>query len=186
MSVVKTEVLTWKKPYIEALVERLGITSEHDVLEIGFGEGYATEAIQYYNPKSHTIINLDKIVLDKSLSKKITVKEDDWQDLLKETKTSYSRIKKYDRIYYGDFPSNTAVTVELLNKLLDFLDRVMLFHCNPGAKITFYLEVTLSDVIGSSKQYKYDEDRVHVYVPETCTYLKPGARPMYLPLITLL
>lgn len=182
-------MMAWEKPYMEALIDKLDIKPEHDVLEIGFGLGYSAEAIQYYKPKSHTVVEIDEAVIAKirelDWTKNITVQHGAWQDLIKEDAKTYSRLKKYDRIFFDDFPMSEGIDSDSLHRLLEFVDRVMQFHCKTGAKISFYLENTLHDIIAKSKKYRYDEDRVFVHVPKNCRYITPGVRAMYLPLLTL-
>ena len=50
---------------MEACVDKLGITCDDSVLEIGFGCGYSASRIQNYSPKQHTIIECDEVVLER-------------------------------------------------------------------------------------------------------------------------
>ena len=56
-------MMEWEKPYMEACIDRL--RPKGDVLEIGFGMGYSATQIQKYKPKSHTIIEMDPVVIKK-------------------------------------------------------------------------------------------------------------------------
>ena len=56
-------MMEWEKPYMEACIDKL--QPKGDVLEIGFGMGYSATAIQKNKPKSHTIIEMDPIVIKK-------------------------------------------------------------------------------------------------------------------------
>ena len=54
-------MMAWEKPYMEACIDVL--QPNGNVLEIGFGMGYSATQIQKYNPKSHTIIEMDPVVI---------------------------------------------------------------------------------------------------------------------------
>ena len=65
VDVDSSEVMTyWEKPYMEALVDKLKPFG--DVLEVGFGLGYSADAIQKYDITSHTIIECDSTVLERT------------------------------------------------------------------------------------------------------------------------
>merc|ERR1719456_275575 len=51
-------------PYMLRCVDGLKITSECDVLEIGFGMGFAATEIQRCKPRSHTIVECSETVLE--------------------------------------------------------------------------------------------------------------------------
>lgn len=78
-------MLQWKKSYLEALIDELQPFG--DVLEIGFGHGYAADRIQTFKPKSHTIIEADpeRLLEARAWAKKhsnITIIESTWQNKL--------------------------------------------------------------------------------------------------------
>ena len=54
-------MMEWEKPYMESCIDKL--QPKGDVLEIGFGMGYSATQIQKYKPKSHTIIEMDPMVI---------------------------------------------------------------------------------------------------------------------------
>ena len=76
-------MMEWEKPYMEACIDKL--QPKGDVLEIGFGMGYSATQIQKYKPKSHTIIEMDPLVI-KRLKKwakdydNIIIVEGTWQE----------------------------------------------------------------------------------------------------------
>ena len=93
-------MMEWEKPYMEACIDKL--QPKGDVLEIGFGMGYSATAIQKYKPKSHTIIEMDPIVI-KKLKKwaknydNIIIVEGTWQEKLHTLGT-------FDEVFFDDFP----------------------------------------------------------------------------------
>lgn len=59
-------MMEWEKPYMHHLVRALNITAHaDDVLEIGFGCGFSANYIQTFEPRTHTIIECDKNVLER-------------------------------------------------------------------------------------------------------------------------
>ena len=93
-------MMEWEKPYMEACIDKL--QPQGDVLEIGFGMGYSATQIQKYKPKSHTIIEMDSLVI-KRLKKwakdydNIIVVEGTWQSQMK-------NLGQFDEIFFDDFP----------------------------------------------------------------------------------
>jgi hypothetical protein len=94
----------------------------------------------------------------------------DWHTMLKEQESSYSIVKKYDRILLDKFCLDD----------LEFIDQIMLFHCKPGARISFCLNETLTGIICPSKKYTYQEERIFIK-GRTGTNLTP----LYVPIIEL-
>jgi hypothetical protein len=180
-------MMSWEAPYMEALVSALDVGPEHDVLEIGFGLGFSARAIQQRKPRSHTIIEIDASVISyaKSLdwTSNIIMCQEDWQDVIRHHETTASNMEPimYDRVFFDDFP---LVDTDPL-RILHFLDRVLCYHCKPGAKITFYLENSLRKAIASNNTYTYEESEFKAYVASNCRYLSAGPRIMYVPLLTL-
>ena len=98
-------MLQWKKLYCEALIDTLRPFG--DVLEVGFGHGYAADRIQTYKPKSHTLIiqDPDTVKEARSWAKKhanITIVEGSWQDKLPSLGT-------FDAIFFNDYPIDTEM-----------------------------------------------------------------------------
>jgi len=92
-------IMEWEKPYIEACIEALNPTG--NVLEIGFGLGYASNKIQQYNPKSHTIIESDPTVIEKAKKwakdfNTVKIIEGSWQDIL-------PTLGQFNAIFFDDY-----------------------------------------------------------------------------------
>ena len=89
-------MMEWEKPYMEACIDKL--QPKGDVLEIGFGMGYSATQIQKYKPKSHTIIEMDPMVI-KRLEEwakdydNIIIVEGTWQSQMK-------NLGKFDEIFF--------------------------------------------------------------------------------------
>lgn len=93
-------MMEWEKPYMQACIDALKPSG--DVLEIGFGCGYASDQIQTYQPRSHTIIEYHPLVAAKARewAKKqtnVTIVEDTWQNAMK-------RLGQFDAIFFDDYP----------------------------------------------------------------------------------
>lgn len=58
-------MMSWESEYMEKCIDALNPFG--DVLEVGFGMGYSANRIQYYKPKSHTILEPDPFVYQKAL-----------------------------------------------------------------------------------------------------------------------
>lgn len=93
--------MEWEKPYIEACIDLL--KPHGNVLEIGFGLGYAASQIQKHHPKSHTIIESNPEVAarakkwaDKQKKAHITIVQDNWQKALK-------KMDAFDIIFFDDY-----------------------------------------------------------------------------------
>lgn len=103
VDVDSSEVMTyWEKPYMEALVDKLKPFG--DVLEVGFGLGYSADAIQKYDINSHTIIECDSTVLErtrewaKKQKHKVVIIEGTWEDQVPLLD------QRFDSIFFDDFP----------------------------------------------------------------------------------
>ena len=57
-------MMGWETPIMQKMAE-LCVSEGDDVLEIGFGMGILSDAIQARNPKSHTIIECHKDIIPK-------------------------------------------------------------------------------------------------------------------------
>jgi hypothetical protein len=58
-------MMEWEMPYMQRCVDALNVDHTCDVLEIGFGCGYAATHIQRKQPRSHTIIECSEPVLQR-------------------------------------------------------------------------------------------------------------------------
>jgi len=93
-------MMEWEKSYMKKCIDKL--QPKGDVLEIGFGMGYSATQIQKYKPKSHTIIEMDSLVI-KRLKKwaknydNIIIVEGTWQEKLND-------LGKFDEIFFDDYP----------------------------------------------------------------------------------
>lgn len=102
---VLSVMMPWQKPYMKACIEAL--EPEGDVLEVGFGCGYAATFIQEYHPRSHTIIEYHPTVAKKAREwaksyQNITIIEDTWQNAL-------GKLGVFDTIFFDDTPLESAL-----------------------------------------------------------------------------
>ena len=132
-------MMEWEKPYMEACIDKL--QPKGDVLEIGFGMGYSATQIQKYKPKSHTIIEMNPIVIKrlKRWSKNynnINIVEGTWQEKLKGLGT-------FDTIFFDDYPlkePENLFELKITNERFHlFLDMCLYSHTNTNATISAYI-----------------------------------------------
>jgi len=128
-------MMEWEKPYMEDSIDFLEPTG--DVLEIGFGLGYSATQIMKHKPKSYTVIECDKKVIEKAnewvseWDKKlpevpVTIVEGTWQDMLQ-------TVGKFDSIYFDDFPLGVWKADKMLS--LCFMRRVSFLPLSFGISI---------------------------------------------------
>lgn len=101
----------WKDLYLKAVMQTLH--PRGDVLEIGFGSGYAANLIQGYQPKSHTIIESHQTLIPDSIRwlsehKNSAVISKNWREALPE-------LGQFDTIFYHDYTLQEEV--ELVHHL---------------------------------------------------------------------
>jgi SAM-dependent methyltransferase len=114
-------MMEWEKPYMRACVKAMA--PRGDVLEVGFGCGYASEAIQEYEPKSHTIIEYHPVVAKKAREwakgkKNIHIVEDTWQNAL-------GKLGKFDAIFFDDYPLESNAEMKEQEKKLEQGEEVL-------------------------------------------------------------
>ena len=168
-------MMEWEKPYMEACIDKL--KPKGDVLEIGFGMGYSATQIQKYKPKSHTIIEMDPMVI-KRLKKwakdydNVIIVEGTWQKKIHSLGT-------FDEIFFDDYPLKESQD-ELEQKLINdrfhmFLDICRYNHSNPNTKVSAYIhspDGTFKKRIDESPYYSYEEYFIDIDVPDNCNYYR--------------
>jgi len=168
-------MMEWEKPYMETCIDKL--QPKGDVLEIGFGMGYSATQIQKYKPKSHTIIEIDPMVI-KRLKKwakdydNIIIVEGTWQEKIHDLGT-------FDEIFFDDYPLKKPES-ELEKKIIG--DRFMMFldicrysHSKPNTKISAYLhdpKGLFKQRMNENQNYSYKEYFMDVDLPDNCNYYR--------------
>lgn len=168
-------MMEWEKSYMEACIDKL--QPKGHVLEIGFGMGYSATQIQKYKPKSHTIIEMDSVVIErlKKWSKEydnINIIEGTWQKEI-------HNLGKFDEIFFDDYPLKVPET-ELEKKLMSerffmFLDICLYSHTNDNAKFSAYIynpNGSFKKRMGLNSMISYSEDIIDVNVSENCNYFR--------------
>ena len=168
-------MMEWEKPYMEACIDKL--QPKGDVLEIGFGMGYSATQIQKYKPKSHTIIEMDPMVIKrlKKWSKdydNIIIVEGTWQEKI-------GSLGTFDEIFFDDYPlkepENNFEKKLLSERFFLFLDICLYSHTNSKTKFSLYingLEGTLKKRMEESPYYSYKEYFFDMNVPDNCNYYR--------------
>jgi len=168
-------MMEWEKPYMEACIDKL--QPKGDVLEIGFGMGYSATQIQKYKPKSHTIIEMNPLVI-KRLEKwskdydNIIIIEGTWQEKIHDLGT-------FDEIFFDDYPlkepKNDFEKKLLSERFFLFLDICLYSHTNKNAKFSAYThnpEGTFKERMLQHSIVKYEEYFVNINVPDNCNYYR--------------
>ena len=168
-------MMEWEKPYMEACIDKL--QPKGDVLEIGFGMGYSATQIQKYKPKSHTIIEMDPMVI-KRLEEwakdydNIIIVEGTWQSQMK-------NLGKFDEIFFDDFPlkvSENALEKKLLvERFPMFLDICRYSHSKHNTKISAYIhdpEGKFKQRMNENPYYSYEEYYMDIELPDNCNYYR--------------
>ena len=104
--------MEWEKPYMVSCIEALRPSG--DVLEIGFGLGYSSTAIQKHKPKSHTIIECDPVVIAKAKEwakqyPNVKIIEGTWQQNL-------AKLGVFDSIFFDDYSPLSQDEMTQINK----------------------------------------------------------------------
>ena len=168
-------MMEWEKPYMEACIDKL--QPKGDVLEIGFGMGYSATQIQKYKPKSHTIIEMDPMVIKrlKEWAKdydNIIIVEGIWQEKIHD-------LGKFDEMFFDDFPLRIPETdIEkktLSERVFMFLDICAYNHVKPNTRISTYIQDTkgrFKERMKDNQYYIYKEDYFIIDIPDNCNYYR--------------
>tara|TARA_Y100000593_G_C4238270_1_gene300739 strand:- start:299 stop:913 length:615 start_codon:yes stop_codon:yes gene_type:complete len=168
-------MMEWEKPYMEACIDFL--QPKGDVLEIGFGMGYSATQIQKYKPKSHTIIEMDPVVI-KRLKKwakdydNIIIVEGTWQEKIHD-------LGKFDEIFFDDYPlkepENALEKKLLAERFMMFLDICRYSHSTFYTKISAYIhdpEGKFKQRMSENSNYSYEEYFFNMDIPDNCNYYR--------------
>lgn len=104
--------MEWEKPYLEACIDALKPSG--DVLEVGFGLGYAANRIQHYHPKSHTIIESDPVILEMAKNwakehKNVKIIKGSWQEIM-------PQLGNFDALFFDDYVPLSESEIEQLKQ----------------------------------------------------------------------
>jgi hypothetical protein len=168
-------MMEWEKPYMEACIDKL--QPKGDVLEIGFGMGYSATQIQKYKPKSHTIIEMNPVVI-KRLKKwaknydNIIIVEGTWQEKL-------HTLGKFDEVFFDDFPLKIPENDFQLNLLGErihmFLDIIKYNHSKSVTKVSAYIhdpDNTFKERINARQDCTYKDYQFNIDIPDNCNYYR--------------
>ena len=170
--------MSWEKPYIEECVDT--ILPYGDVLEIGFGCGYAATHIQTYFPKTHTIIESHPEITRRARSWLIhhpntKVIEGQWA-------LELPSLGVYDAIFFDDYEvrlNHNHVPHHVMDeRLLVFLELCLKNHMRKGSRFSCFMHMPQSkykdknwfEKIIANPFIDYVERRFSVDVPLHCQY----------------
>tara|TARA_Y100000593_G_scaffold83824_1_gene158287 strand:- start:5747 stop:6367 length:621 start_codon:yes stop_codon:yes gene_type:complete len=167
-------IMEWERPLMEAIVremDRANPIEGRDILEVGFGMGMSSDAIQSYNPRSHTIIEnhpqiISKVqkwaVQPKRRKKDITIISQDWYEALPDLGT-------YDLMFWDTYADRNFWD---LHKYVDTLAKegcvLSYWNSNPNKdplsgqfKNVSYIK-TMCSPDKDSRYYLYDEYHIPI------------------------
>jgi SAM-dependent methyltransferase len=120
-------MMAWERPYMEALVDALAITSTDSVLEVGYGLGFSCAAIQRRRPRRHVVVECDATVRARipdgvevvsdyvparwdrtppqrgAASHGVEVAATTWQAYI-DSVSFYDDAERFDAVFFDDFP----------------------------------------------------------------------------------
>ena len=181
-------MMEWEQPYMEACIDLL--KPRGDVLEVGFGCGYSANHIQTYNPKSHTIVECDPIVLQKldlwaKDKSNVKIVKGRWQEVIQQ-------LGIFDEIFLDDFPLEINKDSGQLEILLSqrrfqlFIDICIQNHTKIGSKISGYLNSNDKIPVSSDSVpfVKIESKSIDIDIPMNCKYRNVSEQVCKIPLIT--
>jgi guanidinoacetate N-methyltransferase len=181
-------MMEWEQPYMEACIDLL--KPRGDVLEVGFGCGYSANHIQTYNPKSHTIVECDPIVLQKldlwaKDKSNVKIVKGRWQEVIQQ-------LGIFDEIFMDDFPleiNKDSSQSEILlsrRRFRLFIDICIQNHTKIGSKISGYLNSNDKIQLSSDSEpfVKIESKSIDIDIPMNCKYQNVSEQVCKIPLIT--
>jgi len=181
-------MMEWEQPYMEACIDLL--KPRGDVLEVGFGCGYSANHIQTYNPKSHTIVECDPIVLQKldlwaKDKSNVKIVKGRWQEVIQQ-------LGIFDEIFLDDFPleiNKDSSQSEILlsrRRFRLFIDICIQNHTKIGSKISGYLNSNDKIQLSSDSEpfVKIESKSIDIDIPMNCKYQNVSEQVCKIPLIT--
>ncbi len=174
-------MMEWERPLMEAEVDML--QPKGHVLELGFGLGMSADAIQKYNPKSHTIIEEDDTAFNRAKKwaknkKNVNIVKGRWQDVLHKLPR-----KIYDETFFD--VTETSFKRTPTGKMLItywtyiFVDVWYHWHSQVGSKLTFFVAdfnwpntYNYQKLIAENPNWKHVYKTIDIEVPENCKYRK--------------
>mmetsp|Transcript_36875 Transcript_36875/g.115431 ORF Transcript_36875/g.115431 Transcript_36875/m.115431 type:complete len:305 (-) Transcript_36875:1372-2286(-) len=184
-------MMEWERPYMERLVEALGIGPGDGVLEIGFGCGYSAVAIQEQAPAWHTIVECDATVLARAHrwaenEHGVRIVEGTWQAAL--AARGAEALGPFSAVFFDDFPSPlpgaaTPETASLTTTRWHALLKALRGVVAPGARVTGYmardLEAAEQELIEGLGVEVVGMERTRVEPSKLCPYFQ--GHEMYVP-----
>tara|TARA_R100001015_G_C4635168_1_gene203828 strand:+ start:10472 stop:11134 length:663 start_codon:yes stop_codon:yes gene_type:complete len=172
-------MMEWERPLMDAEVDML--QPKGHVLELGFGLGMSADAIQRYNPKSHTIIELEDDVFERaklwaSNKNNVDLIKGRWQDVMHKLPRQV-----YDETFF-DVTETGGIKNHADAKLIEywtyiFVDLWFHFHSKIGSKLTFFVaDFNWPNTYNYQKLIAENPNWIHTYkmidieVPENCRY----------------
>lgn len=130
----------WEAPLMKAMADI--VTEQHgDVLEVGFGMGISASYIQAGQPRSHTIIECNRDVMqafgewvDRYRDRDIRLVQGRWQDVVDD-------LGLFDGVFFDTYPASEAEFEESVINSITFAEGfipVAAKLLRPGGVFTYY------------------------------------------------
>lgn len=147
-------MMEWERPYMHACIDALYPSG--DVLEVGFGCGYAAERIQTYKPRSHTIIECDPVVATRAKEfaaqhTGVRIIEATWQLVL-------PSLGVFDTLFFDDYPLESGETMQKWQTEAKLADTLL----HQGADLLEEVKSSLPFL----QQIHYSQQEVGAFVEE--------------------
>ena len=173
-------MMEWERPLMEAEVDAL--QPKGHVLELGFGLGMSATAIQRYNPKSHTIIEVDDTAFERAKEwakdkTNVNIVKGKWQDVMHKLPRQI-----YDETFFDVTEISGKLHRPAYHTLITywtyiFVDLWYNHHSKIGSKLTFFVaEFNWPTTYNYKKLIEENPNWIHtckiidIEVPDNCVY----------------
>ena len=186
-------MMAWEREYMMACVAALEVAPTDRVLEIGFGLGYSSTAIQSRAPAQHVIIECSPAVLCRAESwasgrAGVTIVAARWQDAVPE-------LGSFDCVFFDDFPmpdhgdgdAYDGASRPSESRWRSLLTSLIPLHVKQGARVSGYC-ASASALGPSAKLPRSCSVSLRAFEgappPPHCPYLCEQDR-LFVPLVTI-
>ena len=182
-------MMAWEREYMMACVAALDVAPSDRVLEIGFGLGYSSTAIQSRAPAQHVIIECSPAVLCRASSwasgrSGVTIVAARWQDAV-------ATLGTFDCVFFDDFPmpdeDADGASRPSESRWRALLTSLIPLHVKQGARVSGYC-ASASALGPSAKLPRSCSVSLRAFdgapPPPHCPYLCEHDR-LFVPLVTI-
>ena len=167
-------MMAWERPYMEALVDALAITSTDNVLEVGYGLGFSCAAIQRRRPRRHVVVECDPGVRAR-IPEGVEVVAATWQAYLADANDNFP-VHEFSAVFFDDFP--IVATPSRGSRWRSFLEALVphIAWAAPPRRVVGYC--CDAERLRAALPYGYWLERVSPFEltpPDDCPYVSEAA-----------